>query len=535
MLERISQRLEGLVALDLAQPLRCRETHAVKRIVVQRVLELLQGIALAAHLLNREQASEHVALVRELRVEHRGRGSEGDFRQQRHPGIDAHALRRFRQRDIEVLRLVLHVQHAVHDAGLGLESNRQRHVEEQHVVAQALHLLDGELRQLRPLIPGVGDIQLGMMRVIDVLVEELIKRTSAQLLDHLVQVLGDHAPVLMTLQVGLDAAAIEILTELTAEHVENPASLGIRVKAELILRRVEVAPHDGVRVVGHGGDALEPRIHHVEKGVVAILVFLVERLVVSRETLVQPQVRPVLAGDEIPEPLMHQLMRHQPLAFAQVLRRVREQRTVVQDGERRVLHAAPAEILHADLVILRPGIRHADFLLEETHHVLRVTEGSLRVVDLRSRRPERHRDVAIRVGDGFEIPGAQRDEIIRVRLVLQPAHRHETGGVLRLLHAFAVGEHHHALGHMADHFAGELLIRRIEAGKPMPRLQRLALRPQVLVARRITHLLRAEIKAVLRRRAVGDRDRRLLVRWYRLREREHHLLVRRLPAQQLRG
>ena len=138
------------------------------------------------------------------------------------------------------------------------------------------------------------------------------------------------------------------------------------------------------------------------------------------------------------------------------------------------------------------------------------------------------------VFDLLKVTGAKRDEVVRVRLVLQPAHGDETGGgVLFLRHLAAVRDHDHAFGYAAGDFAGELLIRRVEAGKPMTRLVRLALGPEMRIARRIAHLSSAEVETLIRRGAVVNGHARLFVGGNRFRERHDDVLARRLIAEDL--
>ena len=98
---------------------------------------------------------------------------------------------------------------------------------------------------------------------------------------------------------------------------------------------------------------------------------------------------PVLAGDEVAEPLVRQLVSHQPLAAADVFRLIAEQRGGVERGLTGVFHAAPVEVLHANLVVLRPRIRHADFLFKKLHARLRVAERVGGVGEVGRRGPEK--------------------------------------------------------------------------------------------------------------------------------------------------
>lgn len=106
----------------------------------------------------------------------------------------------------------------------------------------------------------------------------------------------------------------------------------------------------------------------------AVLVGAVEGFVIRGEALIQPDLAPVFAGDEVPKPLMGQFMRDEPLAIADVLRRRSEQGAVGESGRAGVFHAARDKVIDTDLVILVPGIRDANLLFKELHHVFRVPE-----------------------------------------------------------------------------------------------------------------------------------------------------------------
>src|SRR5262245_25064084 len=112
----------------------------------------------------------------------------------------------------------------------------------------------------------------------------------------------------MTLQVSPDATAIEFIAQLATEHVENPASLRIGVKAELVFGKIEVASNDGIGVVELDSDAARALIHHIKEFIVPVLSALVEAFVVGGEAFVKPEVRPVFAGHEVAEPLMRHLV-----------------------------------------------------------------------------------------------------------------------------------------------------------------------------------------------------------------------------------
>ena len=102
------------------------------------------------------------------------------------------------------------------------------------------------------------------------------------------------------------------------------------------------------------------------------------------------------------------------------------QRAVGQNGQAGILHPARRKIVHTNLVIFGPGIRHADFLFKERHRLFRIRRKRIdRFLDFRRRREEGERNALVFVLHFFEIARAKRNQIRRVRLLLQPPHRHQ--------------------------------------------------------------------------------------------------------------
>ena len=284
---------------------------------------------------------------------------------------------------------------------------------------------DGDLREPGLFLPIVVHLQFRVVRVIDPLVEELVMRASRKLLDDGAQILGHHIAVSVSLQVRPDATPVKFLAQLRAEHVQHPAALRIGEVTEHFTGRI-VSPADNrVGVIRHARDLPGALIKFVQHRVAPVFVAVIERLVVRGETFVEPDVAPILARDEVAEPLVRHLVRNQAFAVANVLRCVGKKRVVGQRRATGVLHAAGHKIIHANLIILRPGIRHADFLLEKRHDVFRVAERAGRFVDFRRGRVKCQRDVVVFVLDFFEKAGHERDQVVGMGFVLRPVNRHQ--------------------------------------------------------------------------------------------------------------
>jgi len=201
---------------------------------------------------------------------------------------------------------------------LRFEPNRQRNIEEQHIGADFLRLLNTDFRQFGFFVPGIRDVQLRMTGVINVLIEELVEGAARKLFKHCFQVFRGNIAIFMPLQVRLDGAPVEVLAHFRPQHVQNPASFGICQVIELLLRRLEIAPHNRIRLIGVDENSFGAVIHAIEEIIAPMLLIFVKFFVVSRETFVEPDVRPIFARDQIAEPLMRQLMRDQSLTVMQI-------------------------------------------------------------------------------------------------------------------------------------------------------------------------------------------------------------------------
>src|SRR6266702_4559978 len=118
------------------------------------------------------------------------------------------------------------------------------------------------------------------MSMINPLVKELIIRAAGEFLDDGAEIVGDDAAILMTFEVGLDAAAVEILAKLRTEHVQDPASFIIREIVEHIIRRIISAADDGIDVVADAGDESRAAIKLVKHSIAPVFVSVIKCFVI---------------------------------------------------------------------------------------------------------------------------------------------------------------------------------------------------------------------------------------------------------------
>ena len=281
-------------------------------------------------------------------------------------------------------------------------------------------LLDRDLGQTIGLRPGVAQGELGKARVVDPLVEELIIGLTRQIFDDRAQVGGLHGAQGVTFQVGPNAATIEVLTQAGSQHVQDPAALRVGTVIELLAFRVIGPMVNGKLIRLLTENALGVPIEIIEKTIAAKTVPEIEVLVEGSEALVEPKVGPVLARDIVPKPLVGQFMGHQGETAAQPAAVGGEERSMGEDGGRRILHAAGHEVLHHDLIIFYPGIGHPDLSLEIVHHVGGAGKGIGRHGRIALRHIESQGNIAMPQRDLLEVPRGQGDQVADMGFFLMP-------------------------------------------------------------------------------------------------------------------
>ena len=231
-----------------------------------------------------------------------------------------------------------------------------------------------------------------------------------------------------------------------------------------------------------------------------------EGVEVGGESLVEPDVRPVLAGHHVTEPLVRQLVGDQPiLVLHQGLDLIEEGR-VRHRGGRAVLHAS-VELGEANLCILGIRIGLAGLLVEEANHLggLAHEPASRCLVNVPGH-VVIDRQVAHLVVERDEIRGGDRDEIGRMRLVHLPVEGPGAVGVLLGLHQSAVGDHAERPGDRDDHLGRDAVVGIIVAGKPVVVVLGLPLRPDGLWLLGIGRVGGHKMEPGLRVATVADRQ-----------------------------
>ena len=352
----------------MAQRLRRGGADGVEWVVIEHLGEHFSRFArrLLAERLDRHPPADHVVCHGKLGFEQFHRLVEGDVGEQSVFGVEPHHLGLFRERDVEVLRGVVDQRLVIHRPTWQMEPQRGWQVEQHHLVARLLGLVDMHVGELLLWQPLVGDLQPRRAAVVDPLVEEPVEFDARGVLKLRPQVRRDDAGELVLLQIAAHRPAVDVLAQLAAEHVQHPASLGIGAEVELLPSALVPTVDDRAGVVLFAEHAvLGVFVQAVEHLIAAQSVAHVQVRVVRGEALIQPQVAPIFAGDKIAKPLVGRFVSVERPAAVHGFGLVREDRAVRQRREARVLHPTRGEVADGHLVVLVPREGQADLLLEE--------------------------------------------------------------------------------------------------------------------------------------------------------------------------
>ena len=259
------------------------------------------------------------------------------------------------------------------------------------------------------------------------------------------------------------------------------------------------------------------------------------------EGLVQPDVVPPRRRDEVPEPLVRELVgvdAEEALAQRGRRRVADQQQPLLVDDEPRVLHRAEREVGRGDEVELVEGVGDAEPRLERGEDARRLGERvrQLAAATVHGEAAQRERAAALRRRrdrrrlDDVPRPDRVRDQIGRQRLGGRERHAAPSlrGGLLAQ-HA-RVRSRDRLRGNHERHVPRRLERRLVEAGEALARGERLELRRHVGALVDGDLVCGVELRGVAR--AEGEHELELARRQRPLgRERQHAALVHRLRAQ----
>ena len=175
--------------------------------------------------------------------------------------------------------------------------------------------------------------------------------------------------------------------------------------------------------------------------------------VVGGEALIQPEMAPVFAGDEVTKPLMGHLMGIELAGGVQILGGGGENGVVGEGSERGVFHTPCRKVEDRHLVVFGPWKGDADLFLKEGHDGGRVGKRVGRMLRHRRLRVEAQRHIAVLLFELGEVACYQTDQVADMGLFLQPVNRLHAIGFGSLADQLPVAEHCHCGRHVADDFS----------------------------------------------------------------------------------
>ena len=228
-------------------------------------------------------------------------------------------------------------------------------------------------------VPGPGEVEAGEARPVEPLLEEARQALSRDALADPLEVLGHRVAAGEALGVVLHRGPEGLVADHEAQQVQTHRRPGVDVGVEQV-HRLAVARRDRRLELDAGGvgqvDVLEGA-HRSPEGVDTLGGLEPQALEVAGEALVQPDVGPVVAGDQVSEPLVGRLVDDQVDAVAVTAAALVGQDQGRQGGGGDVLHAAPGEVVDAGLAVFGIGVGQADGLGQELQHPRRHVEGGL--------------------------------------------------------------------------------------------------------------------------------------------------------------
>jgi hypothetical protein len=315
----------------------------------------------------------------------------------------------------------------------------------------------------------------------DVLVEERTEGDPGDLLHDLLEVGGGHGLAGEALDVGAETPPPGLLAEEAADHVEDERPLLVAVSVEEADRGGIAERHERPDVfVPRLGQVVVDQVVHLPGELVgSVGVPLPERGHVVGEALVKPDLVPAPAGEEVAEPLVGELIGHQPFTGEVGVLAGRVEGPLGHGGGGDVLHAAPHVVVDRGLGVLGERVGLAGDGGEVLHHRGGGAEGDPRLLLAPRRHVILDRDALPFVGDPREFTDHHRDQVGGVRLLHGPVERPPAVGPVGHLGEPAVAHGHERAGDRGDHLGGGFVVRVVPAREPLAAEIGLSLRPDL--------------------------------------------------------
>src|SRR5712672_111716 len=150
----------------------------------------------------------------------------------------------------------------------------------------------------------IADIELWCACTVNPLIKKLLDVSMIGFVDSFDEIGGDDVLAAMDFEVMAQSAIKSILANLLAKHVQHQAALAVSVVVKFA-GVVKIVPHDWLGVETGLREPFVDRGPSIIVGLIfRILRFGPHHLEERRETLVQPDISPIVAGDQVAKPLM---------------------------------------------------------------------------------------------------------------------------------------------------------------------------------------------------------------------------------------
>ncbi len=313
-----------------------------------------------------------------------------------------------------------------------------------------------------------------MSRFKDILLEEPVQVLSRNLFDGDHQIMGVNRLEFVFVQKIFQCPEKRFVSDDGPQHVQNACAFGIGVAVEVVLRTVVSVENDRTHVARVRFPQV--RILFAQECVRAFIFSQVmpcpEIVRIRAETLVHPGFGPCSQCDQIPPPLVGDLVGDDSLPGEILFSPSVMDDPLTENRRRSVLRAAPHP-RRGDLGVLRPGVVISEQCIEKFDHLGGFLEDPFRILHILLVDPVGDRQRAEGIFNDCERADSQHEKIGGMWKFLRPVIGLRAG-----LPAFfdadqsAVGEHLVPVFDCNDHLICHLVVRVVITGKPVMRFIR---------------------------------------------------------------
>ena len=282
------------------------------------------------------------------------------------------------------------------------------HPEDPRQAVNHLSLADGQLKSPCGIAPGVGNVVDRMSGPVEPLVEEPVKILPGRFLNGALEVVGFDGLKPVRRRIEIDRAPKQRISQREPEHVEDSRTTRIDIRSVRALADDRLSSEGPVNIDAR----LLIAVQVVDELIAAAGCLKVQRVEVACKALIQPEMTPILAGDQVPPPLVRHLVRDQACGrFVETGPCIQDDALVQERRGTRILHAAVHEIGQLHLRVLGPGVRYADPLRKECHDCRGLRKAGPGIILLSGIDVVVQRDRSRLVMENGILPGGKHDQV----------------------------------------------------------------------------------------------------------------------------